>query len=249
MLRLYFLLLVNVSLIGTGCGVVGMWGICSPISFPIRSPDKAFGTRAEEEEVSGFTAGQLPVEHGPMWTGVICPPWTPALSPYSPTKSLPETGSSLWGWHPVKVWPLCLYRESQWNKALGLPMGASVYNIYTKCVWVCVCYTPALRPLLQRLSLEGISAHSPCSSLWVSLAWSEKGWSGYFQMCVYSKWHALCCSANTQSKRRCCPPAHPAALVFTYSYLLSSPLFPLSLSKLLEKLAEVFIFYLSVKSL
>lgn len=44
-------------LIGAGCGVVGMWGICSPISLPIRSPDKAFGT--EEGEVSGFTAAHV----------------------------------------------------------------------------------------------------------------------------------------------------------------------------------------------
>lgn len=103
MLRLYFPLLVSVSLIGTGCGVVEMWGICSPISLPIRSPDKAFGTWAEEGEVSGFTAALLPVELGPMWTGVICPPWTPALSRHSPTKSLPEGGSPLWGSLPVKV--------------------------------------------------------------------------------------------------------------------------------------------------
>lgn len=40
-----------------------LWGICSPIRLPICNPDKAFGTRAEEEEVSGFTAGLLPVEH------------------------------------------------------------------------------------------------------------------------------------------------------------------------------------------
>lgn len=51
---------VIVSAMGTGCGVVGMWGICSPIRLPICNPDKAFGTRAEEEEVSGFTAGLLP---------------------------------------------------------------------------------------------------------------------------------------------------------------------------------------------
>lgn len=59
MLRLHFLILVNVSLIGTGCGVVWMWGICSPISLPIRSPDKACETGAEEEEASGLTAGPI----------------------------------------------------------------------------------------------------------------------------------------------------------------------------------------------
>ena len=95
MLHLHVLLLVSVSLIGTGCGVVGVWGICSPISLPIRSLDKAFRTGAEEEEVSGFTAGLLPVDHGPMWMGVICPPWLPALSSHSPTKSLPKRGSPL----------------------------------------------------------------------------------------------------------------------------------------------------------
>lgn len=60
-------------------------------------PDKAFRTGAEEEEVSGFTAGLLPVARGPMWMGVIGPPWTAAFSPHNPTESLPERGSPLWG--------------------------------------------------------------------------------------------------------------------------------------------------------
>lgn len=42
---------------------MGLWGICSPVSLHICNPDKAFGTRAEEEEVSEFTAGLLPVKH------------------------------------------------------------------------------------------------------------------------------------------------------------------------------------------
>lgn len=40
------------------------------------SPDKALGTALKEEEMSGFTANLLPVLRGPMWTRVICPPWT-----------------------------------------------------------------------------------------------------------------------------------------------------------------------------
>lgn len=119
-----------------------------------------------------------------MWTGVICPPWTLALLPHSPGKSLPERGSPLRGWLPVKVWPLCCLRESQWNKDLGLPMGASVHNIEMQ--FVCLCLTLPFRPLLQRLSLVRISAPSPCSSLWVTLAWSEKRRSGYSQMCVFT---------------------------------------------------------------
>lgn len=61
------------------------------------------------------------------------------------------------------------------------------------------------------------------------------------QVCVYHKWDALCCFANTLSKPPSFPSAHPAALVLLYNYLLSSLLFPPSVSKLLEKLAEVFI--------
>lgn len=102
---------------------------------PYVSPDKACETGAEEEEVSGFTAGLFPVEHGPMWTGVICPPWTPARSPHSPTKSLPERGSPLWGWLPVKVWPLCLKRISMEQRP-GAAHGRWCVQYITS---VCVC--------------------------------------------------------------------------------------------------------------
>lgn len=206
-----------------------MWGICSPISLPIRGPDKAFGTWAEEEEVSGFTAGLFPVEHRPMWTGVICPPWTPVLSPHSPTESLPEGGTLLWGWLPVKVWPLRHWRESQLNKSLGLPMGAGVYNIYICSVCVFNTATQAFIPKV--ITSENLSPRC----LLISLSFSGSEQEGMIGLhpnvcvceCVFGKWHALRCSANTQSKRWCCPAAHPAALVFTYRYLLSSPLFPL----------------------
>lgn len=58
---LHFFLLFSVSSIGTGCGDVGLRGICSPVSLHICNPDKAFGT--EEEEVSEFTASLFPVKH------------------------------------------------------------------------------------------------------------------------------------------------------------------------------------------
>lgn len=64
MLHPHFLLLV-MSLIGKGCGAMEMWGICSPISRPIHSPDKTSGTGTEEEEVSGFTAAYFLWSMGP----------------------------------------------------------------------------------------------------------------------------------------------------------------------------------------
>lgn len=76
-----------------------------------------------------------------------------------------------------------------------------------------------------------ISAPRPPESLLISLCCTgsqREGMIGLhpnvcFRECVCIKWHALCCSTNTQSKRRRCPPAHPAALAFTYSYLFSTP--------------------------
>lgn len=114
----------------------------------------------------------------------------------------------------------------------------------------CVCFNTATQAFTPKvITSENLSPQS----LLISLSFTGSEQEGTIGLhpnvcvheCVYRKWHALCCAANTQSKRKCCPPAHPAALVFTYRYLLSSPLFPfflsLSLSKLLEKLAEVFI--------
>lgn len=79
---LHFLLLVNVSSIGTGCGVVGMWGNCSPIRLPIRNPDKAFGTRCRGRG-SEWVAGLLPVEHAHVDRSDMPPVDTGALATQS----------------------------------------------------------------------------------------------------------------------------------------------------------------------
>ena len=171
---LHFLLLVNVSLIGTGCVAVGMWGICSPISLPIRSPDKAFGTRAGEEEVSGFTAGRLPVERGPMWTGVICPPWTPALSPHNPLRV------TSWRRQPSLGVTSCKSMTSLPRERISVeqrPETVWVQYIYMQrvcvCVCVCVCVWVCLTPTTQAFTPKVITSKnlSP-RSLLISLSFT-----------------------------------------------------------------------------
>lgn len=66
---------------------MGMRGICSPIRLPICNPDKAVGTRPEEEEASGFTAGSLPVERAHVDESDTPPSVdTLVLSPHTHTK-------------------------------------------------------------------------------------------------------------------------------------------------------------------
>lgn len=142
---------VTGSLIGTGCGVggVGVEGggwVCSPISLPIRRPDKAIRTEAREEEVSGFTVALLPVERGPMWQGVICPSWTRVLSPQSPTQSLPETGSPFLRVTSCKSMTslfLPLKRISMEQRPGAAHEGGVHYSV---CVCVCLALPP--RPLV-----------------------------------------------------------------------------------------------------
>lgn len=146
-----------------------MWGICSPISLPIRSPDKAFRTGQRKRKWVGLQQAYFLQSMGPCGQE-----WYVPRGRWHFCHPVLPTDFHL-GWLPVRV-PLSSPKESQWNKAL--PMGAAVYTVKAECV----CLTLPLRPSLQRLSLVRISASSPCSSLSISLARSEEGRSGYIQM-------------------------------------------------------------------
>lgn len=85
---------------------------------------------------------------------------------------------------------------------------------------------------------------SPCSSLWVSLSQSEKGWSGYTRMYVFTSvctTSGMLCVAPQTDKVSAPNALQPTLLLLCLPagicYLSSLP----SFSKLLEKLSEVFI--------
>ncbi len=105
--------------------------------------------------------------------------------------------------------------------------------IYAVCARACVFNTATQAFTPKVITIENLSPESLLISL--SFTGSEReGTVGLHpNVCVHECVYACGMprvAPQTQSKSQCCPPAHPAALLFTYRYLLSSPLFPLSLS-------------------